>query len=433
MDKYIKILYVEDEPDIRESVSVLLRYLCDELFTANDGREGLKAFKEHKPDIVISDIRMPNMNGVDMAKAIKEIEPEQHIVFTTAHSESNYFIEAIDMQVDGYILKPVDYDLLEKKIKKIIKQLNLEKRFKYQQILSNEIAKLQDNLLAVLDYDQNIIFSNDKFLDFFNISNLDQFKQKYRKLGSLFIKKSEHFVPQKIKGKNCIEQIRDLEEDKRVVSMIDAGSNESKAFLVSVKHIDESKHTILVFTEITKIAEQKEEFKNKAFTDELTQVYNRAYFKQCLQREIAKYNRDGVPFCFVMLDIDYFKNFNDIHGHYIGDKILAEFASVISEKIRATDIFARWGGEEFVMILPETILKNAKKFIEHLRQKVQECKFKNELQVTCSFGISQFSDGDSSETVMERADRALYKAKNNGRNRVEIEPKVEAMIIEAGA
>lgn len=106
----IVILYVEDEPGIRNSLSEVLSYFCSKLITACDGLEGLELYEKNNPDIVVSDIKMPNMNGIEMAKAMKAINPEQYIIFTTAHSESGYFMEAINLQVDGYILKPVDLE-----------------------------------------------------------------------------------------------------------------------------------------------------------------------------------------------------------------------------------------------------------------------------------------------------------------------------------
>ena len=143
--KDIIILYVEDEPGIREGLSRFINRFAKELFIASDGKEGLELYKEHKPDLVISDIKMPNMTGIDMVKAIKKIDKEQNIIFTTAHSDSEFFLQAIDMQVDGYILKPVDLDLLDNKITSISKVIQLKKDFDKQQkqlIASEKMAAL---------------------------------------------------------------------------------------------------------------------------------------------------------------------------------------------------------------------------------------------------------------------------------------------------
>ena len=140
----IKILYVEDEKSIRENTKRPLEYLCDELIVAEDGEQGLELYKEHNPDIIVTDIKMPKLTGIDMCKLIKEINKEQYIIFTSAHSECNYFIDAIDMQVDGYILKPIDYDLLEAKIEKIISQIHIQYEYIEQK---KEIEQQKINIL----------------------------------------------------------------------------------------------------------------------------------------------------------------------------------------------------------------------------------------------------------------------------------------------
>jgi len=131
--KNITILYVEDDENIRLNTKRPLQYLSNKLFLASNGLEGLKIYKKEKIDIVISDIKMPKMNGIEMAKEIKKINPDQYIIFITAHSDTNFFLEAIDLQVDGYILKPIDYNLLKNKVFKISEQIKLKTKLKQQQ------------------------------------------------------------------------------------------------------------------------------------------------------------------------------------------------------------------------------------------------------------------------------------------------------------
>ena len=115
--KKLSLLYVEDEDAIREPFKIMIERYFKKIFIATNGLEAVEIFKQNSIDIIITDIRMPIMNGLDMAKEIKKIDKHQHIILTTAHNESKYFLEVIEMQVDGYILKPIDYDLLENKIK----------------------------------------------------------------------------------------------------------------------------------------------------------------------------------------------------------------------------------------------------------------------------------------------------------------------------
>jgi len=292
----ISILYVEDEDGIRKQLTRFLEYFSTSLYLASNGKEGLALYKEHSPDIVISDIKMPIMNGIEMVKYIKDINPKQHIIFTTAHSESGFFIDAIDMHVDGYILKPINLDKLEKKLENIREHIKLKKYY---------------------------------------------------------------------------------------------------------------------------IAHQQE-LEDRAYRDELTQIYNRRYFEEEFDREIARYQREKRPLSIFMLDIDKFKNINDNYGHQIGDEILKGLVNIIKDNIRAVDIFARWGGEEFICILPNTILQDAVLVAQHLREIIEKYNFIDNISVTCSFGVAEFNQGDTKESVVKKVDNALYLAKEGGRNRVEV-------------
>ena len=289
------ILYVEDEESIRKELAFFLQRFCTTLHIAVDGKEGLELFNKYNPDIVISDIKMPNMNGIDMVKAIKSIEQEKPIIFTTAHSESGYTLEAIDMQVDGYILKPIIFKKLQIKLEYIIKQLNLKKDFIIQQ--------------------------------------------------------------------------------KQLQLM--------------------------------------------AFNDSLTGIYNRQRFNEELQKEIQRFKRVKEPLSLIMFDIDKFKDFNDNFGHQRGDKVLVDICSLISEHIREVDIFARWGGEEFSIILPNTSKEKALLVAQSLRSRIEKFNCDDGLNITASFGVDTIKHEDTLESLEKRVDEALYLAKKNGRNRVE--------------
>ncbi|MEA1955758.1 MAG: diguanylate cyclase [Campylobacterota bacterium] len=422
MRKEIKILYVEDEQGIRENTKRPLKYLCDELLVACNGQEGLELYQQHFPDIVVSDIKMPKMNGIEMCKEIKKINENQHIVFTTAHSESDYFMDAIEMQVDGYILKPIDYDLLEKKIEKIIQEISIKHKVQQQEKLIHEITQLQDNVLLVLNFERKVIYSNQKFLKFFNVKTTTEFNNKYKNIGDLFVKNNNFFYPKE--SKDWINDLKRTKDEKRRVVSIINEDNEAHAFLISLKCIEDSAHATLILTEITNITIEKNHYEEKAYIDELTKIHNRAYFEKAFKKEIIKCENENTPLSFIILDIDKFKDFNDNYGHQMGDEILKDLAKIINKNTRQTDVFARWGGEEFVKVLSNTSLKDATKVAENLRKIVEEYIFKNSLRVTCSFGVAMFNQNDTKESVMKRADDALYMAKKNGRNRVEIESKI---------
>ena len=120
-----------------------------------------------------------------------------------------------------------------------------------------------------------------------------------------------------------------------------------------------------------------------------------------------------------MFDIDHFKQINDGYGHQIGDAVLAELASLVKKNIRGYDFIARFGGEEFMIISNNISLKGAIEFAEKLRKKIEYAEFPEKIKVRCSFGVTAFKRGDTAESAIKRADEAMYKAKENGRNRVD--------------
>jgi diguanylate cyclase (GGDEF)-like protein len=149
-------------------------------------------------------------------------------------------------------------------------------------------------------------------------------------------------------------------------------------------------------------------------TDTLTGAYKKNYFNLQLEKLIEN-NEDGV---LVVLDLDNFKDVNDTYGHQAGDDVLKEFVSLIQENIRGDDLFARWGGEEFLLLFKHTTVDNALKKIESLRHVVDTYTFKHIGHLTSSFGVSWKEESDDLHSLLQRADKALYEAKNSGKNRV---------------
>ena len=301
-NKYLKtanILYVEDEKSIQEGFAKTLTRCAKELYIGSDGKEGLELFKKYQIDIVVSDIKMPIMSGIDMAKEILEINPNIPIIFTTAHSESNMLLQAIELHVDGYLLKPVSIKKLMKKINKISKHIALERINKEQQI---------------------------------------------------------------------------------------------------------------------KIQEQNEILKSIAYFDNLTGAYNRNKFEEIFEYEVNRQKRYNSLLSLAILDIDHFKEFNDNYGHLIGDEILVMIANMVKDSIRKTDTFARWGGEEFVLIFPDTDANGAVLASNILRKKIQLLEHETAGNVTVSFGVSQYKEKDTLASLLKRCDDALYLAKEYGRN-----------------
>lgn len=172
---------------------------------------------------------------------------------------------------------------------------------------------------------------------------------------------------------------------------------------------------------VDKIVEEKKELEKIGVTDHLTQVFNRNKLEEVLRREILYYDRFKTPASLVMFDIDHFKKINDTYGHSLGDKVLVGFAKLLKASIREIDIVIRWGGEEFIILLPRSTRRQATVIAEKIRKKVEAVVFPEVGTVTVSAGVSSLRLGDNSNTLIERADKALYSAKNEGRNCVRSE------------
>jgi diguanylate cyclase len=169
--------------------------------------------------------------------------------------------------------------------------------------------------------------------------------------------------------------------------------------------------------------EHLEEQRQKALIDPLTGLPNRAAWSERLDHEISQWQQHGNTLMLAMLDLDHFKRINDNYGHLAGDKVLKLIASVLRKRLRGTDFIARFGGEEFVLLMPSTVPAAGMKLLEHLRASIEACPFhfKGErVTITISMGLTAFKPGEHSDLVLKRADQALYRAKNAGRNRVEL-------------
>ncbi len=154
--------------------------------------------------------------------------------------------------------------------------------------------------------------------------------------------------------------------------------------------------------------------------DEKTGLYNNKFFETILDMEIEKAKRGKQKLSIIMTDIDFFKKINDTLGHIKADEILKKLAELSKKQARKSDVTARFGGEEFVILLPETNLEKAKKFAARLKRAIHSDKFLKRYNVTVSGGISQYRDKESKQRFKERVDKALYKAKKAGRDRFEV-------------
>lgn len=181
----------------------------------------------------------------------------------------------------------------------------------------------------------------------------------------------------------------------------------------------------LSFFYLTMVTSANRKLRRMATTDSLTGLFNRRHMTYLVEKELARFQRNGHPVAFLVLDIDHFKAINDEHGHETGDRVLEDVAGIIRGQLRTQDLIARWGGEEFLAVLPDTGLHSAQASAERVRQALLAHDWLapkgDSIDITISAGVSEFRGDDDLNSAINRADRALYRSKEQGRNRVELE------------
>jgi len=186
-----------------------------------------------------------------------------------------------------------------------------------------------------------------------------------------------------------------------------------------------AKFFVGVFSDITErklledeLLREKEMLKRQATHDSLTELYNRQKLEDAISVELERHTRHGVTFSLIMIDVDNFKSVNDTYGHQVGDITLINIAKLIKTNVRKIDTVCRWGGEEFLIITPQTHIEGAASLAESLRELIETTIFETVGRVTCSFGVASLEEYDSKDSILKRADDALYISKQEGKNKV---------------
>lgn len=260
------------------------------------------------------------------------------------------------------------------------------------------------NNMVVIISNNRVVGANNKFLEFFDIP------KNYTDLNICLHDCLEKSVLSDILGIKYEHEIEVVHED-----------GEYTAFSVQPRklYIDNDVDYIIELADITEHKNEKTKLESRAFTDHLTGVYNRHYFDTHIIQKIKQSKRLNDHFSIIMFDADNFKSVNDTYGHGIGDEALKFISSTVNANIRDTDILCRWGGEEFLLVVPNS-LDTSVVVANNLRQIIQLSTEHHEFlpPITCSFGVALIENKDDIETYVEKADAMLYKSKEQGRNRV---------------
>jgi diguanylate cyclase (GGDEF)-like protein/PAS domain S-box-containing protein len=233
----------------------------------------------------------------------------------------------------------------------------------------------------------------------------------------------ERYREDHLKG---IERLRSTGESKyfgRITEMCGLrkdGSEFPLELSVAMWKVNEETFFSAIIRDITKRKQLESELEKNATTDKLTQAFNRTKFHQIVNNEIERSKRYNRPLSMIMLDIDHFKDVNDTYGHTVGDYILEAMTQVTRKNLREIDYLVRWGGEEFIIVTPDTGMKKAKVLAERIRKAIENYQFDIVGRITVSLGVAQFKNLDTEDTFITRVDDALYAAKRKGRNRVEV-------------
>ncbi len=353
---------------------------------------------------------MQNINGITGDNSVARFE-----IKTIAHGDLRWQLWTVQgiFHEDGTI---AEYQAMGEDItslKQTQKQLMEQKRY-LQSILDS-----QDNMIIVADREK-IHEVNISFLQFFGFYSPDDMMKNIGRISEMTVEVEGCLKPGEAKSLwlNALNAEMSAEE-YRLVAFRQEGAENPRFFSVTFRPLSiESELYVLEFSDVTALEERSREFETRANYDALTHIFNRRRFLELLEHGISSAKRLNHELSIVFFDIDHFKKINDTYGHNTGDDVLRALASLVSATIRRTDIFARWGGEEFLVLLESTSIENAARMAEKLRKAIMEYEFPEVKQVTCSFGVTAYLPGEKGDTFISRADSALYRAKESGRNRV---------------
>jgi diguanylate cyclase (GGDEF)-like protein len=294
-----------------------------------------------------------------------------------------------------------------------VKQIQKEhERFKKEHERAQLILDAQNNLVLLIDATKPIL-ANKAFLEFFQVSSLEQFTQKYGAIENLFIAKKRHFSIDQ--GQDWLKRLSDTPLAYRKVALKRNG--EEVIFEIDVSKYEGKENLyVLSFDDITQIMNTQDKLVQKAYKDALTQIYNRRYFEKAIVKILENVRKEAT-YAIMLFDIDKFKNVNDTYGHKFGDEVLQYIAKKVQQNLRSEDIFIRWGGEEFIVLLKNSSLDTAVGVAQKLRKAIKS-ESVGEVYVTCSFGVTQIQVNDDENTLIDRVDKAMYRAKKEGRDKV---------------
>jgi two-component system, cell cycle response regulator len=448
-----RVLVVDDIPANLKLLEARLSAEYFDVITALCGQDALAICERAKCDLVLLDVMMPDMDGFEVCRRIKAGHTTHHIpvIMLTALDQPSDRVKGLDAGADDFLTKPVaDLALIARvrslaRLKMMTDELRLravparhagfkspEREAVRERGRDGRILIVEDRRLA---YEATVtMLASEHSVDVEGDPNAALFRAAEGNYELIIIS----LALQNFDGLRLCSQIRSLERTRNVpiLALTDGNDNVRLARGLEIgvndflfRPLDRNELLARVRTQIRKkryterLRDNVQMSIEMAIKDALTGLYNRRYMETHISGLIEHAVSRDKPLTVLVLDIDHFKSINDMHGHDAGDEVLREFAVRIRKSIRGIDLACRLGGEEFVVIMPETDLAVATTVAERLRRVIAGEPFAIQqgartMDVTISVGIAALADSDDAASVLKRADRALYRAKRDGRNRV---------------
>jgi two-component system cell cycle response regulator len=450
------ILVVDDVP---ANVKLLEAKLSNEYYdviTARNGFEAIEKAHQHKPDLVLLDVMMPGMDGFEVCRRLKADVAVSHIpvVMVTALSDVSDRVNGLEAGADDFITKPINDTALFARVRSLVRIKVLLDELRLRDKTGQEIGILGVNEnsftldvsgahIVLIDDDavqtkriENTLSKSYRLTTVSNPEDARGVTEQHADTIDLIVVSTELADAD---GLRLATQIKTLEALRHVPVIMLVDEHDQALMLKGLElgindylvlPVDENEMIARVKTQIRRKKYQealKSNYQNSismAITDKLTGLYNRHYLETHIHNMVTQSTEHKKPLSLLIMDMDHFKSVNDTYGHDVGDEVLKQLAEIIVKSTRGSDLAARLGGEEFVVMMPETSESAAYDMAERMRKTVENHMFKishatGTINKTVSIGVSNLNfSGDTVANLVKRADVALYEAKNSGRNKV---------------
>ncbi|ACK97531.1 GGDEF domain-containing protein [Bacillus thuringiensis] len=404
-DLQLNVLYIENGCKHQQTIENI-HPKC--MFIANNFEEGELLFQRTKPHIIIMYV-----TDYSQIKYIKNMyTPQSTFIVIWDQQITKEFTDVLALGIRNIVIAPVTPQAVLEEVNKSLYQLSLVRQVSLQQELLQTMFDFQNDLLFIVE-DDEIVDCNTNFLTFFGYENLFAYREQHLVFAEHFIRENGYYSTT-----HDITWLDDTLSSGRRIKMSNY-EGELSTFLLRATPLPEDLSRFIVkCTEITELDEIYQEQERLAMVDSLTEIYNRLKFQQILEVEWEKVIRSDEKIAIILFDIDNFKTVNDTYGHDFGDLALIQLAELMKSKVEQQHVFARWGGEEFIILVTNTVEKEAFQVAESLRFFIETKQFTGISKLTASFGVALYEQGTTREELMQRADIALYEAKKNGKNQV---------------